>query len=68
MSYGTLSDFVSFPFFGFTLVINSKSFNFQSDQSTFIFFDYKRYNVIFEYGPWKNILFCFISIFWVQYS
>ena len=30
MSHGKLSDFVSFPLFGFTLVIKLKSFDFES--------------------------------------
>ena len=37
MPYGNLSDFVSFPLFGFTLVIKLKNFDFESHLNTFIF-------------------------------
>ena len=30
MSHGKMSDFVSFPFFGFTIVIKLRNFDFES--------------------------------------
>ena len=68
MSHGKMSDFVSFPLFGFTLVIKLRNFDFESHWNTLIFFDKKRYGVRFEYVPWKNVWFCFISIAWVHFS
>ena len=56
MSHRKMSDFVSFPFFGFTLVIKLRSFDFESHLNPFIFFDKEiRYGVRFEYVPWKNV-------------
>ena len=68
MSHRKMSDFVSFPLFGFTLVIKLRNFDFESHWNTLIFFDKKRYGVRFEYVPWKNVWFCFISIVWVHFS
>ena len=68
MSHGKMSDFVSFPLFGFTLVIKLRNFDFKSHLNVFIFFDKERYGVRFEYAPWKNVWFCFISIVWVHFS
>ena len=39
MSLGKMSDFVSFPLFGFTLVIKPINFDFESHGNTLIFFD-----------------------------
>ena len=39
MSHGKMSDFVSFPFFGFTIVIKLRNSDFESHGNTFIFFD-----------------------------
>ena len=55
MSLGKISDFVSFPLFGFTLVIKLRNFDFKSHLNVFIFFDKERYGVRFEYVPWKNV-------------
>ena len=66
MSLGKMSDFVSFPLFGFILVIKLRNFNFESHWNTLICFDKK--SVRFEYVPWKNVWFCFISIVWVHFS
>ena len=41
ISHGKMSDFVSFPLFGLTLVIKLINFDFQSHWSTLIFFDKK---------------------------
>ena len=41
MSHGKLSDFVSLPLFGFTLVIKLRNFDFASHWNTLIFFDKK---------------------------
>ena len=43
-----MSDFVSFPFFGFTIVIKLRSFNFESHQNTSMFFDQKK-DLTFDY-------------------
>ena len=55
MSHGKMSDFVSFPLFGFTLVIKLTNFDFESHGNILSFFDEKRYVVRFEYVPWKNV-------------
>ena len=68
MSLGKMSDFVSFPLFGFTLVIKLRNFDFESHWNILIFFNKKRYGVRFEYVPWKNVWFCFISIARVHFS
>ena len=34
MSNGKMSDFVSFPFFGFTLVVKLRNFDFESHWNT----------------------------------
>ena len=60
-SLGKMSDFVSFPWFGFILVIKLRNFNFESHWGTLICPDEK--SVRFEYVPWKNFWFCFIFIF-----
>ena len=39
MSHGKMSDFVSFPLFGFTLVIKLRNFDFEGHQSTVILSD-----------------------------
>ena len=64
MSHGRISDFVSFPLFGFILVIKLNNFYFESHWNTLIFFDRKRFGVRFEYVPWENVSSCFISIVW----
>ena len=48
MSHGKMSDFVSFPLFGFTLVIKLKIFDFEGHQNTLITFD-KKNNIRFDY-------------------
>ena len=54
MSHG--KNFVSFPLFGFTLVIKLRNFDFESSWNTLILFDKKIYDVRFEYVRWKNNL------------
>ena len=44
MSHEKVSDFVSFPLFGFTL----RNFDFESHWNTLIYFDKRRYGVRFE--------------------
>ena len=39
ISHGKMSDFVSFPLFGFTLVIKLRNFDFEGHQSTVILSD-----------------------------
>ena len=64
-SHGKMSDFVSFPLFGFTLVIKLRNFDFERHWNALIYFDKKkRYTVRFKYVPWKDVWFCFISLFW----
>ena len=49
-----MSDFVSFPLFGFTLVTKLRNFDLESRCNTLIFFNKKYVDVRFEYIPWKN--------------
>ena len=62
VSHGNMSDFASFSLLGFTSVIKLKNFDFENHWNTLIFFDKKIYDVRFEYVPWNNVWFCFISI------
>ena len=68
MSHGNMSNFLSFPLFGFILVMKLRNVDFESHWNTSIFFDKKIYVTRFEYVPWKNVWFCFISIVWVHFS
>ena len=68
MSHGKMSDFVSIPLFGFTLVIKLRNFDSESHWNISIFFDKERYGVRFEYVQWTNIWICFISIVWFHFS
>ena len=58
MSNEKMSNFISFPLFGFPSVIELRNFDFESQWNTLIFFD-KKYDVRFEYVPWKNVWFWF---------
>ena len=42
MSYAKMSDFVSFPLLGFTLVVKLRIFDFESHWNALIFFDKKK--------------------------
>ena len=55
MPHGKMSDFVSIPLFGFTLVIKLRNFDFKSHGNILINFDKERYGVRFEYVTWKNV-------------
>ena len=55
MSHENMSDFVSFPFFGFTLIIKLRKFDFESHGNTLKFLDKKKNVVRFEYVPCKNV-------------
>ena len=55
MPHEKMFDFVSFPMFGFILVIKLRNFDFESHGNSLIFFDKKRYDVRLEYGSWKNV-------------
>ena len=68
MSYGEMSDFVWFSLFVFSLVTKLRSLDLKIHWNTLIFFDKKRYGVIFENVPWNNAWFCFISIVWVHFE
>ena len=62
MPHRKMSDFVSFPLFGFTLVIKSRNLGFEYRLNTLIYFGKKGYAVRFKYVPWKDVRFCFIPI------
>ena len=65
MSHGKMSDFVSFPLFGFTLVIKLRNFDFESHWNTLIFFDKKndvRFDYILPNSAWFDLGF----IVWVE--
>ena len=68
MSQWKISDFVSFSLLRFTLVLKQRNLDFESHWNTLIFFSEIFYSVRFEYAPWKNVWFCFISIGWVYCS
>ena len=68
MSHIFSCDFVSFSLFEFTLVIKLRNFDFESHWNALIIFRKKMYSVRFEYVPWKNVWFCFISIILVHFS
>ena len=42
MSHDRMSDVVSFPLFGFTLVIKLRNFDFESYWNSLVFFDKKK--------------------------
>ena len=48
ISHGRMSDFVSRPLFGFTLVIKLRNCDFESHLNTLIFFD-KKNDVRFDF-------------------
>ena len=54
MSHEKISDFVSFPLFGCTLLIKLRNFDSESHLNTLIVFG-KKNGIRFEYGPWKNV-------------
>ena len=56
-----MSDFVSIPLFGFTLVVKPRNSDFESHSNSSTYSDKKRYAVRFKYVPWKDVRFCFIS-------
>ena len=43
MAHGKISDFVSFPLFGFTVAIKLRNFDFENQWNTLIYFDKKKY-------------------------
>ena len=55
MSPGEMADFVSLQLFGLTLVMQLRNFDYESHWNTLICCDKKRYGVIFEYIPRKNV-------------
>ena len=63
MSHRKMSAFVSFPLFGFNIVMKLGNFDFESHWNTLIFFDKKTYGVRFEYVPWKMSDFFSFSFF-----
>ena len=63
MSLGKMSGFVSFPFFGFTLVIKLRNYDFESHWNTLIYFDEKIYAVRFNMSHGKISDFVSFSLF-----
>ena len=55
MSWEKTAGFVSFLFFGFTLVIKLRNSDFESHLNTLIYCYKKRYAVRFKYAPWKDV-------------
>ena len=53
---------------GSLLVIKLRKFDFEKHWDTSIFFDKKKYNIIFEYAPYKNDWFCYIFTVWVHFN
>ena len=51
MANEKMSDFVSFPLFGFTLVVKLRNFDFESHWNILIIFGKERYCARFEYVP-----------------
>ena len=49
MSHEKMSNFVSFPLLGFTVVIKLKKIDFESHWNNWILFDKKRYDIRFKY-------------------
>ena len=60
---GKMSDFVSVSLFALILVMKMKlrNFDFINYWNALLFFHQKN-DVRFEYVPWKNVWFCFISL------
>ena len=55
MSWEKTAGFVSFLFFGFTLVIKLRNSDFESHLNNLIYCYKKRYTVRFKYAPWKDV-------------
>ena len=66
MCHEKMSDFASFLFFGFTLVIKSRHFDFESHWNTLIYFDKKNIWCQIWICAMKKclILFGYFNIFW----
>ena len=45
-----------------------RNLDFESHWNTLMLFGKQRHSVRFEYVPWKNVYFCFVSIVWVHFS
>ena len=68
MSHGKMPDFVLFPFFEFTLVIELGNFDFERHWNILIYFNKKKIWRRLEHVSRKNVWFCFISIVWIYFS
>ena len=66
ISHRKMSEFISIQLFPFTLVIKLQSFDFEIQWNISIFLIEN--HVTFEYVPWKNSWFCFVSNVWVNFS
>ena len=66
ISHRKMSEFISIQLFPFTLVIKLQSFDFEIQWNISIFLIEN--HVTFEYVPWKNAWFCFVSNVWVNFS
>ena len=61
------SDFVSFPLFGFALVIKLRDFDFESYWNTFFFFWIKKNDVRFDYVLSNSVWFGLSFVVWVEF-
>ena len=66
MSCWKIYDFVSFPFFGFPLVIKLRNLEFESHWNTFIFFDKKK-DVRFDCVMSNSVWFGLSLVVWVEF-
>ena len=66
ISHGKMSDFVSFPLLGFTLVIKLRNFDFESHWNTLIFFD-KKNDVRFDNVLSNSVWFGWSYLVWVEF-
>ena len=61
-----MSDFVSFPYCGFNLVIKLKNFDFEGHWNTLLIFDLKN-NVRFDYVLSNSVWFSLSFVVWVEF-
>ena len=66
MSLGKMPDLFHIDCIHFSHI--TEKFWFWKSMKYFNIFWQKRYDVRFEYVPWKNVWFCFTSILWVHHS
>ena len=66
MFHRKISNFVTFPLFGFTLVIKLRYFDFKSRWNTVMFFDKKK-DVRFEYVLSSSVWFGLSFVVWLGF-